>query len=272
MRILVTGNLGFIGRNLTTALRSLGYEVVGMDREVFCMGSWKETFEVTMDAHDPEFVFHVGANSNTMESDINLMMTENFDFTEGLALWCLEKKVPLVYSSSASVYGNEGGEMNLYAWSKYAGEAIVLMMGGVALRYFNVYGRLEEGKGKMASIMYQGWKQMNRGEKTILFPLKPKRDFVYIDDVVSANIHALENYKVLSGRFFDVGVGVARTFEEVMELMGIPYRVSDDLTLMPKNYQYYTRANPDNFMEGWKPKYRLEDGVREYLKYLNGKG
>ena len=269
MRILVTGHYGFIGSNLISHLRSLGHEVSGLDREIFYIGIWKDSLEITLKAINPECVFHVGANSNTMETDINTMMAENFDFTYGLALWCSENNIPLIYSSSASVYGNYDGNMNLYAWSKYSAEAVVLMMGGVALRYFNVYGAGEEHKGAMASIMYQAWRQQREGHMVVLFPLNPKRDFVYVDDVVSANIYAMLNYENLGGYSYDVGTGVARTFEEVMQLMGVTYRISEDLSIIPKNYQFYTQADPNRFMEGWEPRYMLEKGLEKYLNYLN---
>lgn len=269
MKILVTGHYGFIGSNLISQLRSLGHEVSGLDREIFYIGIWKDSLEITLKAINPDCVFHVGANSNTMESDVNTMMSENFDFTYGLALWCSENNVPLIYSSSASVYGNYDGKRNLYAWSKYSAEAVVLMMGGVALRYFNVYGAGEEHKGAMASIMYQSWRQQREGHLVVLFPLNPKRDFVYVDDVASANIHAMNHYGVLGGYSYDVGTGKARTFEEVMQIMKVPYRVSEDISIIPDNYQFYTQADPERFMEGWEPRYKLEEGIETYLEYLN---
>ncbi len=103
----------------------------------------------------------------------------------------------------------------------------------------------------------------------VLFPLNPKRDFVYVDDVVSANIYAMLNYSNLGGYSYDVGTGEARTFEEVMELMGVTYRVSDDVSIIPKNYQFYTQADPNRFMQGWEPKYKLKEGIWKYLEYLN---
>ena len=143
------------------------------------------------------------------------------------------------------------------------------MMGGVALRYFNVYGAGEEHKGAMASIMYQSWRQQREGHLVVLFPLNPKRDFVYVDDVASANIHAMNHYGVLGGYSYDVGTGKARTFEEVMQIMKVPYRVSEDISIIPDNYQFYTQADPERFMEGWEPRYKLEEGIETYLEYLN---
>jgi ADP-L-glycero-D-manno-heptose 6-epimerase len=269
MRAIVTGHYGFIGGNLMSRLREKGYEVFGIDREIFFMWDWKEALMVTLEANKPEVVFHVGANSDTLETDINQMMGENFDFTYGLAMWCQMNGVKLIYSSSASIYGNESGGMNLYAWSKYGGEAVTTMMGGVSLRYFNVYGHGEEQKGAMASVMYQAWEKKKAGEYMTLFPLNPKRDFVYVDDVVDANLYAYEHYDEMGGLSYDVGVGEARSFEEVMELMKIGYRVASDVSVIPKNYQYFTKADPDKFMKGWLPKYKLEDGISKYLEYLN---
>jgi nucleoside-diphosphate-sugar epimerase len=77
------------------------------------------------------------------------------------------------------------------------------------------------------------------------------------------------NYEHLGGYSYDVGTSDARTFEEVMELMGVTYRVSDDVSIIPKNYQFYTQADPNRFMQGWEPKYKLKEGIWKYLEYLN---
>ncbi|MFN9898499.1 MAG: NAD-dependent epimerase/dehydratase family protein, partial [bacterium] len=124
---------------------------------------------MTLKAINPECIFHVGANSNTMETDINTMMAENFDFTYGLALWCSENNVPLIYSSSASVYGNYDGNMNLYAWSKYSAEAVVLMMGGVALRYFNVYGPRQRPDSPYSGVVARWCAAASRNETCTIF-------------------------------------------------------------------------------------------------------
>jgi len=83
----------------------------------------------------------------------------------------------------------------------------------------------------------------SEGKNINLFPKNPRRDFVYVKDIVSSNIHAMENYSLLEGRYYEVGSGVARPFEDVMEIMGIPYGYLDQ-SVIPQGYQFYTCSNP----------------------------
>ena len=131
----------------------------------------------------------------------------------------------------------------------------------VGLRYFNVYGPGEQNKGKMASVAFQS----HRLGKFKLFPGNPKRDFVYIKDVVSATLYPIFN-DVLPG-VYEVGSGTARTFEDVLDLMGVKYDYRDKEDI-PKGYQFYTKANKNEFMDGWEPIYNLEKGLTEYREYL----
>ena len=122
----------------------------------------------------------------------------------------------MIYSSSAANYGERGeNPSNLYGWSKYTAEDYVISNGGIALRYFNVYGPGEENKGSMASVALQMTRNYKEGKEIKLFPKKPKRDFVYIKDIISANLYAFENFNSLSGKYYEVGSGESRTFEDV---------------------------------------------------------
>ncbi len=108
---------------------------------------------------------------------------------------------------------------------------------------------------------------MNQGNKVILFPGGPSRDFVYITDVVDANVYALENFPKLAGGCYDVATGYSRHFEEVLNLAGIEFSYAEDVQI-PSGYQFYTCGDPEKWMPGWKPNYFLEDGVIEYMNYL----
>lgn len=225
-----------------------------------------ENFENYKMLHEvkPDVIFHVGACSNTQEKDINKMMYMNLELTHLAAEYCRLNGALLIYSSSAACYGTDGLPNTLYGWSKYAGEKVVQNMGGVSLRYFNVYGHDESHKGAMASVAYQSYQKKN----FLLFPKNPVRDFVYINDVVNANIHALENYQYLSGGVYDVGVGEARSFEDMVSLMGSEYSYHPE-SAIPENYQFHTCANMDKFMPEWYPMYNLEQGTEDYLKILS---
>jgi nucleoside-diphosphate-sugar epimerase len=100
-----------------------------------------------------------------------------------------------------------------------------------------------------------------------LFPKKPQRDFVYVKDVVSANLFALGNYQRLKGKYYEVGFGEARGFEDVLDNMGIKYEYTDE-DKIPVGYQFYTCSDSNKWMGGWKPTWNLEMGIKDYKNYL----
>jgi len=243
MRVLITGTNGFIGGQLKKYFDN----PLEMNEDVLVTKEW-------LDENKPDAVFHVGACSNTLETDVNYIMKVNFESTKILTDWCKLNNKPLVYSSSAASYGTNGEHpSNLYGWSKYVAEQYVISNGGVALRYFNVYGPGEEHKGNMASMAYQ----MFISGYVKLFPGKPKRDFIYVDDVAIANLHAFAHYNVLSGKKYDVGLGEAHTFEYIAEALDIPY-THHDSSAIPEGYQFYTCSNPRNWMPGWAPQHSIK--------------
>ena len=266
-KILITGTKGFIGKNLAEELESK-YKVLNFE-EFHLHGDWKFTLK-SLFKKGLCGVFHVGACSDTLEQDTNYMMLLNYEVTKYLTDLCGKFNVKLIYSSSAANYGINGKyPSNLYGWSKYAGEGYVTSNNGVALRYFNVYGPGEQNKGKMASVAYQMYKRNQNKEEIKLFPLKPVRDFVYVKDIVAANIHAFNNYYklLLWNKFYEVGSGEARSFEDKMNIMDIPFTYHPE-DIIPKGYQYYTCSNKKLWLKGWKPKYNLETGLKDYIKYL----
>lgn len=267
MKICVTGNRGFIGRALQLEFQRQGFIVLGIDTWIFQREVWSEKLKDYLDKINPDVVFHIGACSDTQNQNVEEMMRLNVESTFVVSDWCKSNNIPIIYSSSASVEGNNGKPETLYAWSKFIGEKYVIANGGLALRYFNVYGDNELHKGKMASIALQAYQKHKWSEKVLLFPKEPKRDFVYIKDVVEANIHAWNNYQTLSGAYYHVGSGKARSFEDVLNIMQIPFEYTDE-SAIPENYQYFTEANIKLFMEGWFPKYDLENGLSEYKALL----
>ena len=94
------------------------------------------------------------------------------------------------------------------------------------------------------------------------------RDFVYIKDVVYANIFAWTNFEKLKGKYYEVASGEARGFEDVLDLMSIPFSYTGE-SQIPVGYQFYTCSNKTKWMEGWSPKWGLEKGISDYKNYLN---
>ncbi len=267
-KVIVTGTRGFIGVSLMKELDKLGYLTHGFDDSYLSENNWTEKLLQILETLNYDAVFHVGACSDTLEQNVEYMMTRNYESTKIIMDWCIKNNKPMIYSSSAANYGtNNLYPSNLYGWSKYVGEGYVISNGGVALRYFNVYGPGEENKGKMASVAYQMFIKNSKGEKITLFPKKPQRDFVYIKDIVSANIHALENYEELGGKYYEVGSGTARTFEDVLNNMGIEYDYTSE-DVIPNGYQFYTCSDKNKWMSGWESTWSLESGIKDYCEYL----
>lgn len=267
MKILITGSNGFIGKNLYNSLKE--NELLGIDSEIFMHINWTDNLKNILNNFKPEVVFHVGACSNTLETDVNYMFIRNYESTKIISEWCYYNNSKLIFSSSAANYGtNNLYPSNLYGWSKYVSEQFVLQNDGICLRYFNVYGPGEESKGKMASIAYQMYIKNKNGENIKLFPGKPSRDFVYINDIIDANIYAWKNYyKLNKKQYFEVGCGESRTFEDVLNILNISFNYFDEKDI-PKGYQFYTKSNNKLWMPGWTPKYMIENGLIEYKKYL----
>jgi ADP-L-glycero-D-manno-heptose 6-epimerase len=264
----ITGADGFIGKQFAFETQDI-FEQILCDSEVF-EGDWKQNLKQKLTSERPDIVFHFGACSDTQNYNLQEMMLKNVLFTYYLVDWCTLHKIPIVFSSSAAVYGNSSDyDLTLYGYSKLVAEKYVTQSGGIGLRYFNVYGHDERHKGKMSSVALQSYLKHLEGERVEIFQNKPQRDFVYVKDVVSANLHAFLHYKGLKGGFYDVGTGKARTFEDVLDIMRIPYSYAP-LERIPPKYQFYTKADSGKKMRGWFPQWSLEAGLEEYKAILDG--
>lgn len=261
--ILITGTDGFIGKNLKAEL-SNRFKIWEINEDIFQSEDWMDQLSNIFKQVDFHTVFHIGACADTLEQRVNYMMLLNYQFTKHLTDLCKYFDVNLVYSSSAANYGTNGiYPSNLYGWSKYVGEGYVTSNGGIGLRYFNVYGPGEEHKGKMASVAYQMFQKHKSGETCYLFPKKPLRDFVYVKDIISANIFAMNNFSRLKGKKYEVGSGEARAFEDVLQILDIPFQHLDE-SVIPDGYQFYTCSDSQKWMSGWKPNFNLEKGLNDY--------
>jgi ADP-L-glycero-D-manno-heptose 6-epimerase len=261
MNVLITGTNGFIGSRLKKHFD----DPLEITENFLHEARWPYYLEDDLNECNPDAIFHVGACSNTLETDVNYIMNLNFEFTKILTDWSKINKKPLIYSSSAACYGTNGRfPSNLYGWSKYTAEQYVISNNGIALRYFNVYGPGEGRKRNMASVAYQSYAKHKLGSDCKLFPKNPTRDFVYVKDIVSANLFALENYDKLNRKAYDVGFGESRSFEDVMNIMEIPFTYHEESSI-PEGYQFYTCSDKSKWMPGWKPKYNLEEGLKDYF-------
>lgn len=250
MYCIVTGAAGFIGSKLVEGLNRRGItDVIAVDNLAHA-----DKFRNLADAEIADYldqaefigelerfegaveaVFHQGACSDTMETDGRYMLDNNYAYSRRLLEWCQDEEVPLIYASSAAVYG-AGPEfreerrcekpLNVYGYSKFLFDQYVRRIletktAQVAgLRYFNVYGPNEQHKGRMASVAYHAYQQLLGEGKVKLFVGsggyangEQRRDFVYVEDVVDVNLWLLERRDV-SG-VFNCGTGRAQTFNEL---------------------------------------------------------
>ena len=149
----------------------------------------------------------------------------------------------------------------------------------IALRLFNVYGPGEEHKGLMSSIPYHIYKAKRfgifpasvdnsgygrPGMSAPWGPRSPRRDFIYIDDVINALISAMNNN--ISGTY-DVGTGTATPYENICRIMGTKFYFTS-IKDKPDGYQNYTCASEENLLPDWKLKFDVESGLKEYKLYL----
>jgi ADP-L-glycero-D-manno-heptose 6-epimerase len=223
------------------------------------------------------------------------MMDANFEFSRQLLHYCLDRAIPLVYASSASVYGS-GREfrvspececpINVYAYSKLVFDQYVRRYIAsaksqvVGLRYFNVYGPGEAHKGAMASVVWHFHNQLLQGDEVRLFEGsggfaagEQLRDFVHVEDVVSANLWFLEH----GGKrgIFNLGTGEARSFNDVARAV-IAWHGRGRIAYIPfpsslaSSYQDFTQADlatlrAAGYTAGFAS---VEQGVRAYLDAL----
>ena len=258
MKSLITGHNGFIGKNLLDHLTN--DDVIILEKDFMQSMDWEVKLAEYVDSVD--VIYHIGAISDTSLQDYNEMLKYNYYFSTKLFDYAQLKNKKVIYSSSAAIYGTSGLPTNIYGWSKLMAEqyGMNVCVNFVSLRYFNVYGPGEEHKGKMASVVYQAYKEGSFK----LFPGRPKRDFIYVYDVITANLMASHASKGI----YEVGSGEMNMFETMLHQFKIPftYHTEDKI---PSWYQYNTKADKTKWLPGWKPNFSLKQGLANYKDYLS---
>jgi ADP-L-glycero-D-manno-heptose 6-epimerase len=268
MRVLVTGGAGFVGSNLAGRLVSLGHDTVVLDD--FSSASWVNLVDFIGDvltcdlagdisklqaAKPFDVVFHQASITDTTVMDQRKMMHTNVEGFRALLDLATGWGSRVIWASSAATYGRgpapmkESGAaapLNVYGYSKLAMERLAeryadrLRHPIVGLRYFNVYGPGEAHKGKFASMIHQLAKLMRAGKRPRIFTDgEQKRDFVYVDDAVQANLKAMT---ARARGVFNVGSGAAASFNEVVEQLNRVLKTD----LPPEYFE-----NPYDFFQTW---------------------
>jgi ADP-L-glycero-D-manno-heptose 6-epimerase len=315
--IVVTGAAGFIGSCLVERLNREGKThllLVDEFRPDAKRNNWhSKQFAITIDrslfldvfahhADDIEFIFHLGARTDTTEFDREILDNLNFDFTTRLFAVAAKHNIPLVYASSAATYGlGENGyadqddlafalkPLNPYGESKNEVDKWVLQQteqpeSWKGVKFFNVYGPNEYHKGRMASVVFHAFNQIKATGKMKLFRShKPEfkdgeqlRDFIYVKDVVEVLWFFYQNRQ--GNGIYNLGTGKARSFNALAKAtftaMDLPADISyiDTPADIRDTYQYFTEAAMDKLRAlGYtKPFTPLEAGVDDYVRnYLS---
>ena len=320
--IVVTGAAGFIGSCLAGFLNDAGYKnlilvddfsnqekepnleekdfTIKIERESF-FGWLKENPKV-------EFIYHIGARTDTTEFNYAVHEHLNVEYSKKIWNYCSSNNIPLVYASSAATYG--AGELgykddeavienlkplNPYGVSKNEFDKWALKQPTsppkwAGLKFFNVYGPNEYHKGRMASVIFHSYHQIQEKGFVKLFKSHKKefkngeqlRDFIYVKDVLKICFWFLECWrkdpKTFTSGIYNVGTGKARTFNALVKatFSGLDKSPQIEYIDMPEDiretYQYFTEADMDKIRTAGytQPFYSLEDGVDDYVRnYLS---
>lgn len=311
--IIITGAAGFIGSCLVQKLNDEGfYDLVlvdnfsqpeknknfddkrfskQVDRDVF--PEWLKNNQLLV-----QFVFHLGARTDTTELDSDLFDRLNLEYSKKIWNICVEFGLPLVYASSAATYGlGEHGydddeskipllqPLNPYGdskndFDKWALTQVRKPYFWAGLKFFNVYGPNEYHKGRMASVIFHTFNQIRKTGQMKLFQSHnpdftdggQMRDFVYVKDVIDV-LYFLMHHRKDSG-IYNLGTGTARTFLDLAKNTFNALEEPVNISFVPtpqdirEKYQYFTEATMDKLKSiGYsKDFHTLEEGVEDYVK------
>ena len=309
MQILVTGGTGFIGGALTRELLKQGHNVFVTGKEQHVPpGAVMLNTHLTglnwtaLSKKNIDVVYHLAANNDTQNQDEDDMIRANFDapcymFNAMHRFGC--KK--FIYASSTAVYGNEPAPyfedttplnpLTIYGKSKAMFDAFAMNFAEqrpdisvIGLRYCNVYGEGEQHKGKRASMIYQLLDKFYNGylwsdmvgpnyQSPALFEFgEQSRDWIYIQDVIKANLLALD-YK--GSNIYNCGSGVATSFNRLVEIIneikGKNWKVNYIPNPIAETYQNYTCCNIDKIQKdlGFTVDYPIELGLGVMMKFFD---
>ncbi|MFA9212559.1 MAG: ADP-glyceromanno-heptose 6-epimerase [Candidatus Methylacidiphilales bacterium] len=311
--IVITGAEGFIGSCLVAKLNQHHYnDLILVDdfdtwpnRAANLIGkkysakvNRKDFFEwLAKNANQVQFVFHIGARTDTTETDAAIFKELNYNFSQQLWNICVAEGIGLVYASSAATYGEgENGyddditkldnlnPLNLYGKSKNDFDKWAIAQPKqpyfwAGLKFFNVYGPNEYHKGRMASVIFHAFNQIKEQGKVKLFKShrddykdgEQMRDFIYVKDLCDVCLYLMENRK--NSGIYNLGTGQARTWNDLAKAIFSALQLEPNIEYIPipedirDKYQYFTEANMNKLKTiGYtKPFTPIEDAVKDYV-------
>ncbi len=312
--IIVTGGAGFIGSALIAALNKRGITDILVVDELGADERWKnlrnlsfadyvekgDFLEMVAEkkiAPPTEAVLHMGACTDTTETNASYLIKNNYEYTKLLAQWATDADIRFIYASSAATYGDGSAgltddeekienlrPLNMYGYSKHLFDLWARRTGLlgkiVGLKYFNVFGPNEYHKGEMRSFVVKAFEQINARGKVRLFKSykseyadgEQMRDFLYVKDAVDMTLFFLDKPN-LSG-LFNIGTGKARTWNDLVKVacgaMGkLPKIEYIDMPDSIRNqYQYFTEADITKLRQAGydKEPMSLEDAIVDYVQ------
>ncbi|XP_004210363.2 ADP-L-glycero-D-manno-heptose-6-epimerase [Hydra vulgaris] len=311
--IVITGAAGFIGSCIVRHLNDHGFTNLVLVDDIGTSDKWKnllgkhfkyfigigQLFDwLGGKEHDVAAFIHLGACSDTLETNVDYLLNNNTRYTIRLAEYALQYGQRFIYASSAATYGdgalgfNDDHDMlhklkplNAYGFSKQLFDLWALEHGVinriVGLKYFNVFGPNELHKGRMASMICKMVPQVQKEGVIRLFKSTEPgrfpdggqcRDFIYVKDVVEMTCSFLDNQHC---GIYNIGAGKPTTWNqlatEIFNSMGLPVNI--EYIEMPsdlaKQYQNYTCANMEKYhnITGKAPlKFKFDEAVRDYVQ------
>jgi ADP-L-glycero-D-manno-heptose 6-epimerase len=313
--IIVTGAAGFIGSYLIKRLNEDNFNAIiavdkfdNAEKNKNLIGLTiqekveRNEFFSWLDQHfeTVEFIFHIGARTDTTEFDTDLLNQLNTEYTKSVWKKCIAYQIPLVYASSAATYGlgelgyddeestiSQLKPLNPYGQSKQDFDVWALAQQEkpffwAGLKFFNVYGPNEYHKGRMASVIWHAYNQIRKTGKMKLFKShnsdykdgEQMRDFVYVKDVVEVCVFLMHHRK--NSGIYNLGSGKARTFNDLVK--AVFHSLNKPMTIeyvdtpadIRDKYQYFTEAKMEKLKKiGYsKPFHTIEDGIDNYLNSI----
>ena len=270
-------------------LQSFGHykNLIDFKGDVICGNINNKNDLLLLNKYNFDYIFHQAAISDTRVYDQEIVMQTNVNSFYDILNIAKDNDAPLIYASSAATYGSlsspqtvgQESPENPYGFSKYMMDQVAYRFGNenpnmtiIGLKFFNVYGPREYFKAKTSSMVIQLGHQILDGNAPKLFESSDQilRDFIYIEDVVQANIKACS--PKING-VFNIGTGIPRSFQDIADILQNELGSNLGTEYFPnplKGYQVHTQANIDSskIYLDFMPKYSLEEGIKDYLSEI----
>jgi len=311
--IIVTGAAGFIGSCLIAKLNELNFNYIvavddfsnqekskNLDGKKILHRIDRNDFFDWLDQNNKEieFCFHIGARTDTTEFDTTVFEKLNVSYSKKIWEKCVAYQIPLVYASSAATYGlgekgyddNEEEIPNLKPLNPYGDSKNEFDIWALnqekkpffwaGLKFFNVYGPNEYHKGRMASVIFHAYHQIQQTGAMKLFKShrpdyndgEQARDFIYAKDLINVCIFLMEHRK--NSGIYNLGSGKARTFKDLVLATFNALNKEPNISYIDtpedirSTYQYFTEANMSKLKSiGYTKEFtKLEEGVKDYVQ------